>query len=808
MRAADWILLIVVASGNPLDAGTLPQANSFTQPLNRRRPLPELPTARFQLRTDIAPTFTLARLLPAEISRFELAHRRSGNAFHREWIGLDRSLDLRMGYAARFEVAAGTVWMLAIRSPGAQAIRLQLRDFHLPPDGRLFVYASQHEAQRQVYADRGPLRTGDFWTAPIFADQVTLEVFTPAPTTPGFAVEQLAHVYRLPETSDAGPSPCAIDAACRPQTARAGRGVAMLFFHENGGEAHCSGALLSNGSGEPVPFLLTAAHCIADEATANTVAAVWFYRASACGVPPPLLAELPVTRGAFLLAATPLDRSDQALLLLAEDPPPGAVFLGWTTNAPPEGTLLTALHHPYGTHQRFAAGSRTGDFDRDEFPDTLTVYWNEGMAEPGSSGAPLFDPAEQIVGVISRGAEACGSRNGPSLAGSFSAAFATLDHSDETNGDWLQHGLPEDRFYPNDTPENAADLGLQFDQELIIRRDHPDWWRMRLAPGTVLRIVMQAEAPPRDIELQVAISDPLSVVTVPVGQSFEWQNGGRAAEVLLAVAGPERGAFAPYRLTAAAVTPQLTIQRQRAFNLQADMASLYAEVSANVTTEVQYWFEYSLAPEFENAVKTSVMTGIARPDNEIAGVATLRDLASATVYYFRMVALRAGELTYGRTTSFTTQALHRHLFACCALEFGRVNTGSWGLQPIMLARTGNAQVRIESLAVIGDAYAAAQADGTQVALEAAAARCHAELQAQGECTVWIRFSPLAGGAQAGALRIVSDAEEGTLSIPLAGSAPTKDLLRPARTQRGLGNAPPKSPPSALVLHRVARDRRP
>lgn len=113
---------------------------------------------------------------------------------------------------------------------------------------------------------------------------------------------------------------------------------------------------------------------------------------------------LPTTLGAVILAhgeAGP--KSDFSLLKLAEDPPPGSVFLGWTNRIPTVGTQLFRLSHPAGKPLNFTKQIRIIPFfDCTDLPNAQflhTVHF-EGSIQGGSSGSPLMTVDLRIVGQL------------------------------------------------------------------------------------------------------------------------------------------------------------------------------------------------------------------------------------------------------------------------------------------------------------------------------------------------------------------------------------------------------------------------
>ncbi len=81
----------------------------------------------------------------------------------------------------RGEDGAGTL-LIRVRKEGAAALRAHLEDFHLPADGRLYVYGldSRGSITRTAgpYEGAGPMESGEFWTPALPGGEIVLELQT------------------------------------------------------------------------------------------------------------------------------------------------------------------------------------------------------------------------------------------------------------------------------------------------------------------------------------------------------------------------------------------------------------------------------------------------------------------------------------------------------------------------------------------------------------------------------------------------------------------------------------------------------
>jgi lysyl endopeptidase len=137
-------------------------------------------------------------------------------------------------------------------------------------------------------------------------------------------------------------------------------------------------------------------------------------------------------------------RPDVSLVELDDslDPSLNLYFAGWNRAlSPPERS--TTIHHPQTLEKRIS-------FDYD--PARVTAYqpeatsadtthlrvvdWDRGTTEAGSSGAPLFDDRERVVGVLSGGFAACGNDQSD-WYGRFAVGWDAGDRPDARLRDWL-----------------------------------------------------------------------------------------------------------------------------------------------------------------------------------------------------------------------------------------------------------------------------------------------------------------------------------------------------------------------------------
>ena len=98
--------------------------------------------------------------------------------------------------------------------------------------------------------------------------------------------------------------------------------VAQLAFEQDGLRYLCSGSLVATRDNSFKPYLLTAGHCINNEAAARSLEVYWKYQTSSCSGPPPASrgANEAATLGAHLLASGSIKDGDYSLVLFKASP--------------------------------------------------------------------------------------------------------------------------------------------------------------------------------------------------------------------------------------------------------------------------------------------------------------------------------------------------------------------------------------------------------------------------------------------------------------------------------------------------------
>jgi|WetSurMetagenome_2_1015567.scaffolds.fasta_scaffold52514_2 lysyl endopeptidase len=315
--------------------------------------------------------------------------------------------------AGRWEKArdGGAIWRLRVASPGARSINLGFTTFDLPPRATLWLYRPDRSLVRGPYTSADASPGGQLWTPVIAGDEVVVELSVPAGERDRVRLELGAvnQGFRdLAVAAQGAAFPCYTDVVCQQADPWRNQ-VDAVALYSIGGVIACTGTLLADTARDFRPFLLTARHCLNDQADADTVVVYWNYQSPACGQHGG--GSLAQSQSGATLRAT-WGGSDFTLVELARKPDPAfhVFYAGWNASGDTP-TSAVAIHQPkavkviaFADHPLVAVGT-------DLQPSPPLVWWlvdpyTSGTTDNGSSGACLFDQDKLCVGTLIDGTPA------------------------------------------------------------------------------------------------------------------------------------------------------------------------------------------------------------------------------------------------------------------------------------------------------------------------------------------------------------------------------------------------------------------
>ncbi len=350
------------------------------------------------------------------------------------------------------------LWRLRISSPGAWSLNLGFSRFSLPSGARFHLYSPDGHHELGPFTRRDNEAHGQLWTPPLATDELILELLVPREYE-GFVALELATInHGYAGFGDPGPKAgsCNLDVGCAEVEAwrTPARAVGLISV---AGSYFCTGFLVNNTARDGRPLFMTARHCGIQPANAASVVVLWNHEFDGCrahddpaygqvrapGEVVPQVDDQPrFQTGAFWRADDLV--SDITLIELDDRPDPawGVYFAGWDRrkNDPRRSAVI---HHPNTDAKRISLDfdrATTSSYLKDDGPGNSSHLrvgnWEVGTTEGGSSGAPLLDQHQRVVGVLHGGKAFCGT-DAPDWFGRLSVAWNGGGSATSRLRDWL-----------------------------------------------------------------------------------------------------------------------------------------------------------------------------------------------------------------------------------------------------------------------------------------------------------------------------------------------------------------------------------
>ncbi len=305
--------------------------------------------------------------------------------------------------SGRWDTVPGTgelVWRVELVSPGAFSLGVLFERFDLPRGAQVFLYDPLHRHVLGAYGESTESPNGMLAVQPLRGERVVIEYVEPAGTLarPALVVGSLVHDYldvlgRMAQGSVQALG-CLLDINCPHGTTHQDIKRAVVWMCGGGG--CCSGSILNNTAEDATPYMMTAEHC----GNMTNGFFVFDYERTGCAAGPSSQAKS--LSGATQLAVT--NQYDGQLYRLNQSIPASyePFYAGWSL-----ATQLSApaygISHPSGLPKKLQIDWQA--------PFLLSTRWNVefdiGAVQPGSSGSPLFDRDERVIGSCSTGAGGC-----------------------------------------------------------------------------------------------------------------------------------------------------------------------------------------------------------------------------------------------------------------------------------------------------------------------------------------------------------------------------------------------------------------
>lgn len=309
------------------------------------------------------------------------------------------------------------IWKQKIISPEAYSLNLTFTKFQINQGVKIFVY---NPSQTDVLGALSYLNNKSDSTLairPIKGDTIIIEMQVPAELDSYGELEigRLGHdftnIYDVIKDGQFDRSgDCNIDVACSndENILTSKNAVCRIIFNNR---ELCTGTIVNNTTQNGKPYIITANHCLSDAETAESAVFIFDYQSPFCKGPDGVVSKS--ISGSKLLATA--KKIDFALVELSENIPVNyyPYYSGW--NATEDYNDLTStysIHHPWGDVKKLSI-----DNDPPVSESYSSYYeneshwriqdWEEGTTERGSSGGPLFDNKNRLIGDLTGGEADC-----------------------------------------------------------------------------------------------------------------------------------------------------------------------------------------------------------------------------------------------------------------------------------------------------------------------------------------------------------------------------------------------------------------
>jgi hypothetical protein len=260
---------------------------------------------------------------------------------------------------------------------------------------------------------------------------------------PVFLISEVGYAYRgvsvYPKNADGfgGSGDCEVNINCPEgqdvQVEK--RGVARIQVKRGTGSFWCTGSLVNNTRYDKIPYLLTADHCGRNTTPDDVSQWVFYFNYESASCPNPSFEPPSHSMTGATLVSQGGDAgnsgSDFFMVRLLENIPDSfhVCFNGWsrTNESSPDGY---GIHHPQGDIQKVStyveplvSSSWNGHVPGSHWRVVWAATPNgHGVTEGGSSGSPIFDDFNRIVGTLTGGDSSCDSSalDAPDYYGKFS----------------------------------------------------------------------------------------------------------------------------------------------------------------------------------------------------------------------------------------------------------------------------------------------------------------------------------------------------------------------------------------------------
>lgn len=349
---------------------------------------------------------------------------------------------------------SGSVWRLRIKSSRAYSLNFGFTQYHMPSGGQMVMYSPDYRFVKGPFTPADNEEHEQLWTPLVEGDELVIEVRVPTEAVEELELKLSYVNHAFQDFGALISGSCNLDVICG---AADGWGIVdphrdiiqSVAVISTGGGTFCTGFLVNNVEDDCTPFFMTANHCGINSGNAPSLVTYWNYQNSTCRQPNSSASggagdgQLnDFNTGAIFRAS----RSASDFVLVELDDPvsstANAYFAGWDARGVAISNAI-AVHHPRTDEKRISFENDATQFTTygsstptSNYTHVRVIDWDVGTTEGGSSGSPLFDQDERVVGQLHGGGAACGN-NLSDWYGSFAVSWDAGGNSSSRLRDWL-----------------------------------------------------------------------------------------------------------------------------------------------------------------------------------------------------------------------------------------------------------------------------------------------------------------------------------------------------------------------------------